>query len=243
MNNFSTSTRLVLQILAVSLVTSIIPVQAMQQEEQKQDVFARELEALNNTDKKFEVTEHNMPHLHAMVQDLSGTLGIDVPKIYVVRNDSVNGQARGGFPWDSSEYIQLNTGVLTKRSNTEIEFITAHELSHIKLKHATRIFHSILKLTPILLITIFFTRDINNVTDIFGPYTFGFLLFVFSFSRECEKEADLLAVKSIGRSDGALSNFNKSLVECPLAKFIPSFLSTHPDDKTRIQYVTEAFQQ
>lgn len=67
--------------------------------------------------------------LYNLVENLSITAGLPVPKIYVVNEVALNAFATGRDP--EHAVICVTTGLLAKLNKTELEGVLAHELSHI----------------------------------------------------------------------------------------------------------------
>lgn len=67
--------------------------------------------------------------LYNIVENLCITAGIPAPKIYVIQDDAPNAFATGRDP--KHAVICYTTGILSRLNKTELEGVTAHELSHI----------------------------------------------------------------------------------------------------------------
>lgn len=76
------------------------------------------------------VTEAQSPRLVRMVQNLSITTGTPMPAVYVMSDPAINAFATGRDPQHAS--IAVTTGALDKLTDTELEGVLAHELSHVK---------------------------------------------------------------------------------------------------------------
>lgn len=68
--------------------------------------------------------------LHDLVEGMSLAAGLRKPRVYVMKNDSINAFATGRNPSNSA--IAVTTGALEKLSKEELEGVIAHEMSHIK---------------------------------------------------------------------------------------------------------------
>ncbi len=77
-----------------------------------------------------EVTRENAKELYNIVENLCITAGLEVPKIYLIADDSPNAFATGRDPKHAS--LAFTTGLVAKLNRTELEGVTSHELSHIK---------------------------------------------------------------------------------------------------------------
>lgn len=67
--------------------------------------------------------------IYHLVENLCITRGLPTPKIYILEDSAPNAFATGRDPKHS--VICYTTGILDKLSKTELEGVTAHELSHV----------------------------------------------------------------------------------------------------------------
>lgn len=70
------------------------------------------------------------PKLYRIVENLSIASGISLPKIYVIDDTAMNAFATGRDP--KHAVVCATTGIVDRLSETELEGVIAHELSHIK---------------------------------------------------------------------------------------------------------------
>lgn len=77
-----------------------------------------------------EIQKDDNPYLWRMVENLSITAGIPMPKVYIINDESMNAFATGRDPNHSS--IAVTTGIINGLENEELEGVIAHEMSHIK---------------------------------------------------------------------------------------------------------------
>jgi len=75
-------------------------------------------------------TRDNYLELNRIVENLSITSGLPMPKIYVINDPQPNAFATGRDPKHAS--LAVTTGLLAKLNKTELEGVIAHEMSHIK---------------------------------------------------------------------------------------------------------------
>ncbi len=75
------------------------------------------------------VTHDELPELWNIVENLSITAGLPMPKLYVVEDQSPNAFATGRNKEHAA--IAVHTGLLRILSKPELEGVLAHELSHI----------------------------------------------------------------------------------------------------------------
>ncbi|MBI4086800.1 zinc metalloprotease HtpX [Candidatus Kaiserbacteria bacterium] len=75
------------------------------------------------------VTKAQAPELYRIVENLSITAGLPLPKVYVVDDPAPNAFATGRNPEHAA--VAVTTGLLQILEKTELEGVLAHELSHI----------------------------------------------------------------------------------------------------------------
>lgn len=75
------------------------------------------------------ITEKDHPELWNVVENLSITAGLPMPKVYVVNDQAPNAFATGRDPEHAA--VAATTGLLQILDRTELEGVMAHELSHI----------------------------------------------------------------------------------------------------------------
>ena len=68
--------------------------------------------------------------VYNLVENLCISIGMEMPKVYVVNDSSLNAYASG---IDRRSYaVTLTTGIIDKLDNLELEGVIAHELTHIR---------------------------------------------------------------------------------------------------------------
>jgi len=75
------------------------------------------------------VEHKNAPELYNIVENLSITAGLPMPKIYLIREKQPNAFATGRNP--KHAVVAVTEGLLEKLDRSELEGVLAHELSHI----------------------------------------------------------------------------------------------------------------
>jgi heat shock protein HtpX len=75
------------------------------------------------------VTREELPRAYAAVERLTQKIGIPMPKIYVIPNESPNAFATGRNPQHAS--VAVTQGILNLLNNEELEGVLAHELGHV----------------------------------------------------------------------------------------------------------------
>jgi heat shock protein HtpX len=91
--------------------------------------YAGDSIALNIAGAK-QLDKEKNPYVYRMVENLSITAGLPLPKIYIISDPAMNAFATGRDPKHAS--IALTTGIIEGLENEELEGVIAHELSHIK---------------------------------------------------------------------------------------------------------------
>lgn len=76
------------------------------------------------------IEKNDNPYIWRMVENLSITAGVTMPKIYIINDSAMNAFATGRDPEHSS--IALTTGIIQGLENEELKGVIAHELSHVK---------------------------------------------------------------------------------------------------------------
>ena len=75
------------------------------------------------------VEHKNAPELYNIVENLSITAGLPMPKIYLIREKQPNAFATGRNP--KHAVVAVTEGLLEKLDRSELEGVLAHELSHV----------------------------------------------------------------------------------------------------------------
>jgi len=75
------------------------------------------------------VTREQLPRAYAAVERLTQKIGIPMPKIYVIPNESPNAFATGRNPSHAS--VAVTEGILNLLNDEELEGVLAHELGHV----------------------------------------------------------------------------------------------------------------
>jgi len=75
------------------------------------------------------ITERNAPELYRIVENLSITAGLPMPRVYLVPEKAPNAFATGRNP--EHAVVAVTEGLLEKLDRSELEGVLAHELSHI----------------------------------------------------------------------------------------------------------------
>lgn len=86
--------------------------------------------ALATAGAKGPVNKNDNPYLYRIVENLSITAGLPMPKVYIIPDGAINAFATGRDPQHAS--IAVTTGTIEQLANEELEGVIAHELSHVK---------------------------------------------------------------------------------------------------------------
>lgn len=77
-----------------------------------------------------EIKQKDNPYVWRLIENLSITAGLPMPKVYLINDANMNAFATGRDPEHAS--VALTTGIVQGLENEELEGVIAHELSHIK---------------------------------------------------------------------------------------------------------------
>ncbi len=215
------------------------------------------------------ISKKDAPELYSIVESLSITAGLPMPKLYIINDSSMNAFAAGTDPENS--VICATTGLLENMDKVEIEGVMAHEISHIK-NYDIRVSMAAVALTAVIgmlsdivLRFIFLNDDDedskNPITLILGLF---FVLISpllatitrLAISRQREFLADATAVSLTRYPDGLISALEKLKNNKPLKRqnsttaslfisnpmkqgFFQRIFSTHPPLDDRINRLKE----
>jgi heat shock protein HtpX len=76
------------------------------------------------------VSREDLPRVYNIVERLSQKVGLPMPKVYVIPNDSPNAFATGRNPNHAS--VAVTQGILGLLNDDELEGVLAHELGHVR---------------------------------------------------------------------------------------------------------------
>src|SRR5580765_1611141 len=76
-----------------------------------------------------QVSREQLPRVYNVVERLTQKIGLPMPKIYVIPNDSPNAFATGRNPSHAS--VAVTQGILNLLNDEEMEGVLAHELGHV----------------------------------------------------------------------------------------------------------------
>ena len=215
------------------------------------------------------ISKKDAPEFYSIVESLSITAGLPMPKLYIINDSSMNAFAAGTNPENS--VICATTGLLESMDKVEIEGVMAHEISHIK-NYDIRVSMAAVALTAVIgvlsdivLRFIFLNDDDedskNPIALILGLF---FVLISpllatitrLAISRQREFLADATAVSLTRYPDGLISALEKLKNNKPLKRqnsttaslfisnpmkqgFFQRLFSTHPPLDDRINRLKE----
>lgn len=77
-----------------------------------------------------EITKKDNPRLYNIVENLSITTGLPMPKVYIIDDKAPNAFATGRDPKHAA--VAATTGLLDIMNDKELTAVMAHEMSHVK---------------------------------------------------------------------------------------------------------------
>ena len=215
------------------------------------------------------ISKKDAPEFYSIVESLSITAGLPMPKLYIINDSSMNAFAAGTDPENS--VICATTGLLENMDKVEIEGVMAHEISHIK-NYDIRVSMAAVALTAVIgvlsdivLRFIFLNDDdedsknpIALILGLFFVLISPFLATItrLAISRQREFLADATAVSLTRYPDGLISALEKLKNNKPLERqnsttaslfisnpmkqgFFQRLFSTHPPLDDRINRLKE----
>lgn len=76
------------------------------------------------------IEQNDNPYVYRLVENLSITAGLPMPKVHIINSPALNAFATGRDPQHAS--IAITTGLIEALENEELEGVIAHELSHVQ---------------------------------------------------------------------------------------------------------------
>lgn len=210
-----------------------------------------------------EIQKRDNPRLYRIIENLTITDGLPMPKVYVIEDKALNAFATGRDPKHSS--VAITTGLLDALDDQELQGVMAHELGHVKNYDirvsmiAFALVAVVALISDIMLRAAWFRDDDNGsqammivgiVAAILAPLVA--MSIQLSISRKREYLADATgvlttrypegligALEKIQHSSSAMRRQNSSTAHLffanPLNKgFIAGLFSTHPPIEDRI---------
>lgn len=169
-----------------------------------------------------EVQKKDSPRLYRVVENLSITTGLPMPKVYVIDDPAPNAFATGRDP--NHAIVAATTGLIDIMDDNELTAVMAHEMSHVK-NYDIRVSMIVFGLVCLvgfisdLGLRMFYYRDRDDeerspigfiiilITSILAPIAAS--LAQFAISREREYLADMSAAKITRYPEGMISALKK----------------------------------
>ncbi len=127
--------------------------------------FAASSQALAITGAR-QIEKADNPRLYRIVENLSITTGLPMPKVYIINDPAPNAFSTGRDPKHAS--VAATTGILELMDDSELEGVMAHEMGHVQnydIRVSTLVFG--------LVVAIGFIADILLRFSIFGGFAGG----------------------------------------------------------------------
>ncbi|MES2172177.1 MAG: M48 family metalloprotease [Actinomycetota bacterium] len=127
--------------------------------------FAASSQALALTGAQ-QIQKADNPRLYRIVENLSITTGLPMPKVYIINDPAPNAFSTGRDPKHAS--VAATTGILDLMDDSELEGVMAHEMGHVQnydIRVSTLVFG--------LVVAIGFIADILLRFSIFGGFGGG----------------------------------------------------------------------
>ncbi len=77
-----------------------------------------------------EITKSDNPRLYRVVENISITTGMPMPRVYIMQDPAPNAFATGRNP--KNAYVCATTGLLDIMDDTELQGVMAHEMGHVQ---------------------------------------------------------------------------------------------------------------
>lgn len=159
--------------------------------------------------------------------------------IKLVKNPAIN-----AFALPDGQIIVFTGLIAASKSPEEIAGVIAHEISHVELRHGIRQLIRVMGISYLTAIVIGVGFEGAEIPETISEIA-NVLIYV-KYSQEFEKEADLNAVALLhntGISIKGFITFFDRLIHNEKTPEILSWISTHPDNKTRSEYLKEKLKQ
>ena len=216
-----------------------------------------------------EIERKDNPRVYNIVENLTISENLPMPKIYLIDDPAPNALASGRDP--KNALIAVTTGLLDVMDDRELRAVLAHELSHVK-NYDIRI--SMIVFGLVALIGMMSDIGIRMIRrsdddDMRSPVgiILAFIVLIFmplvailtklAVSRQREYLADISAAKMIGDPDDMIAALRKlqtherpmhrhnsaasqAFINDPSKGFFANIFSTHPSLENRIQKLEES---
>jgi heat shock protein HtpX len=169
------------------------------------------------------VTPADAPHVYArlepLIRELTQKMGLPMPKLWIIPEDSPNAFATGRDPQHAS--VAVTEGILRLMDDRELEGVIAHELGHVLHRDIliSSIAATLASAITFLSRMAFFFGGSRDEEDNRGGAWSGLLMLILapiaamliqlSISRTREFSADAASAKYTGSPDGLISALGK----------------------------------
>ena len=173
-----------------------------------------------------QIEKKDNPELYRIVENLSITAGLPMPRVYIAPGDQINAFATGRDPKHAA--VAVTEGALKRLDKTELEGVLAHELAHVGNRDILISTVAVVLAGVISILSDFFMRSMffggfgrrgndgraNNMLVIVGIVLsilapIGVMLIQFAISRKRESLADASGILLTRYPDGLISALRK----------------------------------
>ena len=169
-----------------------------------------------------EIQKKDSPRLYRIVENLTITTGMPMPKVYIIDDPAPNAFATGRDP--KHAIVAATTGILEIMNDRELEAVMAHEISHvrnydIRVSMITFGLVSAIGMLSDIALHMFFFSDRDNENSNPIAMVVGIVLIIlapiiaalvqFAVSRQREYLADASGVMATRDSEGLASALEK----------------------------------
>lgn len=176
--------------------------------------------------KAVQIEKKDNPELYRIVENLSITAGLPMPRVYIAPGAQINAFATGRDPKHAA--VAVTDGALKRLDKTELEGVLAHELSHVGNRDILVSTMAVVLAGIISILSDFFMRSLfwggmrnrgnngrgNNLFILVGIALsilapIGVMLIQFAISRRRESLADASGILLTRYPDGLISALRK----------------------------------
>lgn len=182
--------------------------------------------------KPSELDAARVENVRSMVKTFASETGAPEPRVLVFRKSPFGPNA---FALPGGTVVLTDELVTFVKGDGEILGVVAHELAHLKDRHAVR---TIFQGTGVFALVSVLMGDVTSITSVAG--TLPVILLESRYSRGFEREADITAARwmdAAGYGVQPMIDFLTRVKEKQQGMEGPDFLSSHPALEKRIEYL------